>query len=382
MIDKKLVFVFVFITIFAYINLPGQMNGGFHPPSNSFPRPNTTNPGNPNAVNAPNYTGTSDVGVSKANLDLARFQINDIKARGIIVRLKTDKNRIDAYRKAGNVKLAKKLEERARRTNMVLEYSFITNWSYSPVYFMESQHTSKLIMEDTLIARTYDLQRDTSIYMNHDSFYIVDYGQLISNAYGGAKASNPTSESGAPEPGWFMVVKDHDQNQLQSPMPYSAKVWGDGFAATDKLQPIIVPKDMADSISSYLNTYHDINELLHSDAKKKVSKYMALVYEHISAGYTGAPVQTSGPSTGTIADAATDPKIWGDPYTQAVLRLNKHFIDYYCTRLDKDKNILSQKDPLYWWLRNPNIRYIPHLHDIEVELKKSLDKEETFIKTY
>jgi|GEM_PF-6800538 len=328
---------------------------------------------------------TDDSKVNPNNLAISRFQINDLKTRGIIVRMKTDKNRIDAYLKSGNIKVANQLEQRVKLTSMVMEYAYITNWSYSPVYFMETQNTSKLMQQDTLIAKTFDLQRDTSIYMNHDSVYIVDYSQLTINYYDGGKSSNPTTESGTPEPGWYMVAKDHELNQLQNPMPYKAKVWGDGFGATDKLIPIVFPKDLSDSIAAYLHRYHDVNEMVHSDAKPTLFKYLTLIYDHVSIGESGGEAEGTTVSRKKLVsdeDHPSEKKIWGDPYTQAALRLNKHFIHYYCERLDKDKNILSSDELLYWWLRNPNIRYLTHLHDLEVQLKQSLDKESTFIKLH
>ena len=48
----------------------------------------------------------SDDTTIPTSLTLAKFQINDIKTRGIIVRLRTDKDRIAAYRKKGNTKIA------------------------------------------------------------------------------------------------------------------------------------------------------------------------------------------------------------------------------------------------------------------------------------
>ena len=324
-------------------------------------------------------TGNDD---NPNNLNVSRFQINDIKTRGIIVRLKTDKDRIAAYRNAGNTKVANKLEEKTKTAIKVMEYAYITNWSYSPVYFMESQNTATLMQKDTLIAKTYDLKRDTSIYMNHDSVYFVDYSQLIESDYEGAKASNPSNGSGAAESGWFMVVKDHELNQLQNPMPYKAKLWGDGFMATDKLLPIEIDKDMQDSISVYLSQYPDMNSILHSPAKKLTLKYLARIFEHVNIAETVDSSQASASvarkKLSLNEEYTTTKKVWGDPYTQAALRLNKHFIAYYCKRLDKDKNLLSSDDLLYWWQKNPNIRYLPSIHNLEVELKQLLDINQKF----
>src|SRR4051812_29997843 len=157
-----------------------------------------------------------DAKASPTNLAKARFQINDLKSRGIIVRLKTNKDRIEAYRREGYKKVADKLEENARYVNLRLVYAFVTKWTYSRVYFMESQYTKTLLLHDTLMAKTYDLQRDTAIYINRDSFYIVDFGDLMGSQLQNGEF-NHKEESSTPVDNEALVIKDHQQNQLQPP---------------------------------------------------------------------------------------------------------------------------------------------------------------------
>ena len=101
------------------------------------------------------------VQATPSNLEFAKFEINDIKRRGIIIRLKTNKDRIAAYKKAGNTKVAMKMEQEAKETNLQLMDAFISHWTYCPVYFMESQNTNTLLLHDSLIAKSYDLKKDT-----------------------------------------------------------------------------------------------------------------------------------------------------------------------------------------------------------------------------
>ena len=291
-----------------------------------------------------------DAKANPTNLAKARFQINDVKTRGIIVRLKTNQERITAYRKEGYKKVADKLEERSRATNLLLEYAFITYWTYSPVYFMESQHTSTLIKKDSLITKTFDLKRDTSIYMNHDSFYIVDYGDLMVNDEDETHPLKYSKASNNSIPGNFLVIKDHHQEQLQPPMPYYTKMWMEELSSSNNLEPIDSSMSLTDSIKAYLSQYPDMTALRKSSVKATTERYMNSIYWH----------QTFGK---------------GNPYQKGAKRLNKYFIAYYCKRLDKDRNILCDNDPYYWWQRNPNIRYLPYLRDMEIALKSALDSD-------
>lgn len=291
--------------------------------------------------------------------DLAFFQINDIKRRGIIVRLKTNKEKIAAYRREGYKKIADDLEQKTAITNMMLYYGFITRWSFGPLYFMESQHTASLA-HDSLIAKTWDLQRDTFIHVDHDTLYIVDYGVVMDQA--------GPEEGTTPLAGSYLVIKDQDQKQLHYPIPFSAKVWGDRFTPTDNLQPFDPSQGLTDSINRYLNTYSTITDMLRSDGKNTIARYLNMVFLHAS-------IESSSKAKG-------QDQIWGGPYTQAAMRFNDHFIEYYCKRLLKEKQIQGNENPIYWWQRNPNIRYLPYLRDLELRLKKSLDSKEKFISSH
>jgi hypothetical protein len=297
---------------------------------------------------------------SPTNLAMAKYQINDIKSRGVIVRIKTNKDKIEAYRKAGNTKVANQIADKAEVNQLLLEMAFISKWTYCPVYFMESQHTLKLMKQDTLIAKTYDLLRDTAIYCPHDSFYMIDFGDLMANepvsdniTY---KNIHRTEQSSSQVGTDYLVVKDAAQQQLQSPFPYYSRIILAELAGYKYITPIEIPQDLADQISVMLKKYPGATEILKSDDKQVYNKYLSLIFNHIDAPGSN------------------------NAYQKAVARLNKRFITYYCSRLDKDKNILCNDDPYYWWQRNPNIRYIAALRGIESRLTRDSDKEEKFIK--
>jgi hypothetical protein len=341
-----------------------------------------------------------DTKADPTSLAQARYQINDIKTNGIIIRLKTNKDRIAAYRRSGNTEVADKMEAKANITNLLLIYAFITKWTYSPFYFMESQNTSKLMREDTLVAKTFDLLRDTSIYMNHDSFYILDYGDLMASDYDGNHPKQITHESNNPIPGDFLVVKDHNQNQLQPPMPFEAKIWLEEFTSSAKIDPIELPQYLIDSMTSKINKYHTINQLMKSEARDITKAYLDSVFVHINyenkninaakksgdkiedgkfVSMSGGPTYTTsfskGKAVNTNTESSNDKMIRGNPFQVSANRLNKSFISYYCKRLDKDRNILSRDDLEYWWQRNPNIQYLPSLLTLEMKLKAALSKD-------
>ena len=300
---------------------------------------------------------TGKAQASPSNLALAKFQINDIKTRGIIVRLKTNKDRIAAYKKAGNTKVATKMEEEAKETNNLLMDAFVSHWTYSPVYFMESQNTNTLLLHDSLIAKRYDLQKDTVIYMNHDSAYFIDYGVLMENEpseNSKFKDLNKTEESNNPISEGCLVVKDGRSNQLQHPFPYFTKV---SFLNIGKAGSSV----NAENISFNLTTASTLIRLYSLGVKSKeqkdsLNRLQTQTFDYIIKYHSK------------------------NTYQNSVIRLNNKFIAYYCTRLDKDKNILCNDDPYYWWQRNPNIRYIMSLPKLEKELKLNIYEESKFTK--
>ena len=342
-------------------------------------------------------SGHKDFGVSKENLERARFQINDIKTRGIIVRLRTDKDRIAAYRKDGNNRVADKIEDKAKGVNLLMMYSFITQWSYCPIYFMESQYTMKLIREDTLVAKTYDLLRDTSIYVNRDSFYILDYGELMETS---TEENHPFIGAGVstnPVAGKYLVLKSHDLAQLYPPIPFHSKIWMDGFAGLEKMEMLNLSPQLSDSMAFYLNKYPNITDLNRSEAKTITKQYLDSIYTHVysnlikvkkstDSAFAGANnLSSSAYMTTTKKDehvASTKTVIGtydamgetGTNLQRGTQKLNTFLISYYCIRLDKDKNILCRNDLPYWWQRNPNILYLPHLLQLEERLKEYIDR--------
>ena len=67
-------------------------------------------------------------------------------------------------------------------------------------------------------------------------------------------------------------------------------------------------------------------------------------------------------------------------FQKSVLRLNNKFIAYFCKRLDKDRNILCNEDPFYWWQRNANIQYLQALPMLEAGLKINAYQDAKFTK--
>jgi hypothetical protein len=377
----------------------GQLSAPVYQPPAQVSQPNS-------ALNngIPNNIGVSYSVMDKMYINIARYQINDIKTKGIIVRLKTNKDRIDAYRKEGYKKVADKLEDRSKARNLMLMYAFLTEWSYCPVYFMESQNTKMLLQHDTLIAKTYDLLRDTAIYMHHDSFYILDFGTIMAATSNDGPKAGKIEQSSTPAGDDYLVIKDHNQNQLHEPMPFEAKVWFAGLSNTDKIEPVNIPAGLQDSIARIINKDSSMIALNSSANRNTTNRFLNLIYDHITTEYKktayvderfnkkldegSAPSTTSYSYNGTavmtttISSEGGPGASKGNPFQKSVKRLNERIIDYFCKRLDKDKNITGNDDPIYWWHRNPNIAYLPYLRDLELRLKKSLDSKEKFISSH
>ena len=296
--------------------------------------------------------------VTPTNLALAKFEINEIKKKGIIVRLKTNKDRIAAYRRSGNAKVADNMEQEAIETNRFLMNAFVAQWTYCPVYFMESQHSSSLILHDSLIVKTSDLERDTVLYMNRDSFFLIDYGILMANEPQSENTTykdiNKTQESSTPASDECLVVKDSRSRQLQYPFPFFTKL---ALLNLDKAvsQDGYTPEKFNYSISKLI-ALMSLGEKT-KEQKDTINQLLTDTYYSVQKNNTHNKFQKS------------------------VSRLNKRFIAYYCLRLDKDKNILCNDDPYYWWQRNPNIRYQISLTKLESQLVDNSDKGPTYINT-
>jgi hypothetical protein len=288
---------------------------------------------------------------SPGNAVKAEFEINDVKNRGIIVRLKTNKDRIDQYRKAGYKKVADELEQESKMLNLRLEMAFITRWTYCPVYFMESQNTRSLMLNDSLVMKTADLERDTVIYMNKDSFYLIDFGVLLGNQVE-PTGKYRSEQTGSPASDQCLVVKDHDLMQVQYPFPYFTKVlaididngpqmkgFNEGarfdYSSFGRHARADMTREERDTLNRFLDASYDYIETYHSKNK----------------------------------------------FQKSVMRLNARFIDYYCKRLDKDKGVILNDDPIYWWHRNPNIPYLQALSRIEEQLKSYTAKDQKFTRT-
>ncbi|MCW3126565.1 MAG: hypothetical protein JWO03_2223 [Bacteroidetes bacterium] len=336
-----------------------------------------------------------DAKASPTNLAKAKFQINDIKNRGIIVRLKTNKDRIEAYRREGYKKVADKLEESSRNTNLRLTYAFITKWTYSPVYFMESQYTRLLLLHDTLMAKTYDLQRDTAIYVNRDSFYIADYGDLMGTQLQNGQI-NRTEQSTTPVDNDAIVIKDHQQSQLQAPMPFAAMAGLLGtysnlapatFSSIGTMPGSSVPMVTTggnESTGEYLhkNNYLRDPSLPAPDTLMLASRDTSISpYDRLSrylVHIDGARVPPHKDSVNKYIDRIYDDieaHKYSDKYTRITSRLNYKLIEYYCKRLSKDRNLICNDDIIYWWHRNPNIRYLTAIPLLRQQLSSITDKE-------
>lgn len=301
-------------------------------------------------------------GIPKINLETAKFQIRDIKTRGIIVRLKTNKDRIAAYRKAGAAKVADKMELEAKETNRLLISSFVTHWTYCPIYFMESQNTLKLLQQDSLIAKKDDLVTDTVIYMNRDSFYIIDFGELMANGPATENTSikeiNKTEESNNPASEDCLVLKDSKAQQLQTPFPFFTKVT---FLNVDKRNNSnLSDKYLSDQYDYALYRLPELMQLISptKEQKDSIQNLLSVSYNYIVKNFSHGK------------------------FPNSVGKFNNKLIEYYCERLDKDRNILCNDDPYYWWQRNPNIRYLKGLPKLQSQYKAESEADPKFIKTY
>lgn len=157
----------------------------------------------------------------RENIDLrqedrskARQDIYRLKNTALIVRIKTNSNKIDYYRKHGNDKEADKIYEQTWHFNKMLRTAIDSMFNFCPVFYFP----------DTFSMQIADNQFDKVQFYN-ENFQLTKDVQLIdSNFFVAEYAYTMDSERletnmGVPA----FVIMDHRFNQLREPFPYYSK---------------------------------------------------------------------------------------------------------------------------------------------------------------
>lgn len=154
------------------------------------------------------------------------FETIDLLKKGaLIVRLRTNSKKIDAYRSAGNTDLADKLEEQQHSRNLDMLLAFKTNFDFCPVYFIWSEDYKRVLDgEKSSFFLDENMEVDSSIVLTQNYFLFCDFGPVYVQAI--ADQYDPKNKMVSSTPAFqeALVIKDTSLTQLLDPFPFYVKV--------------------------------------------------------------------------------------------------------------------------------------------------------------
>ena len=267
---------------------------------------------------------------TREEINTASRLIYKLKNDTIIVRLKTNKKQIEAYRKSGNKKVADKIEEKSLIKNLRIISACIKYLNYCPIYFMDSESQEYFTQTDTLIISDLVPTDQKKIALNHKRIFYLDFGQLYARERSSEwkyKDYGKTEEGGSSISDEAFVLRNAKGEQLAPPFPFYSVITLQGGKKS---------KERAEPIDEFIK----INAV---DKNAKLAKSLEKVNE----------------------------------WDAAILRLNYRLI-YYFSKVTGAYATAEQTKS--WYEKNPNKHYYDSWLQIEKKLQSILSKESHFTK--
>ncbi|MCB9256145.1 MAG: hypothetical protein H6579_03350 [Chitinophagales bacterium] len=163
--------------------------------------------------------------------------IDFLKNGALIVRLRSNSKKIDAYRSSGNTALADKLEQQQHDRNLAMLQGFKENFDFCKLYFIWADDYKRILDgENSSFFLNEKMEVDSTIRLNQNYFLFCDFGpvyvQALENQY------DPKNKVVSSTPAFqeALVIKDLSLTQLLDPFPFYVKVRFYEFgAAAEKL---------------------------------------------------------------------------------------------------------------------------------------------------
>jgi hypothetical protein len=150
----------------------------------------------------------------------AFVQIVQLRGGALIVRLKSQDRKIQAYRNAGNNKLADKLEKELHDFNQMLVKSFNNHYHFSKFFFIYPEDYQQLLSGETSgFFLDQNLQKDPSITLEKEDFFVCEYGVVYAEAIQNPNNARLKVVTDTPMQQDALIIKDKDLRQLLSPFP-------------------------------------------------------------------------------------------------------------------------------------------------------------------
>lgn len=156
-------------------------------------------------------------------IEQANKEIEKLRHSPVVVRLKTNRRQIEAYRNAGETALADKIELKTLKANLNIISACIRVYNFNRIYFMDVDDKARFVSSDTLMFSKLLFEKDTAIYLPHDSVYYLDFGVVYGREqtnewkykeYGNTRESSTIIAENA------FVIRDAHDKQLVPPTPF------------------------------------------------------------------------------------------------------------------------------------------------------------------
>jgi hypothetical protein len=177
--------------------------------------------------------------VLPSNRTVAAMQLADLKKGALVVRLKTNENSVNAYRKAGRNDIADRIVRERETQNIKLIDAFRTSFDFCKVYFIMTKNSKALLDGKHDIFVNDKLLPDSTIRFDSTYFLFAEYGGITTNVVNDDyhySNVNKTEASATTASTSVIFISDTTFTQLREPFPFYQTVYLDNFnKAVDKL---------------------------------------------------------------------------------------------------------------------------------------------------
>ena len=187
--------------------------------------------------------------------DRASQTLRDLRNGAVIIRLKASQKNAEAYRKAGQIEIAERIENDRKKQNEKIFWAFTEQFLFSKVLFIYASETDSFLRGKKGLFLNEKLEHDSTIAFNDSNFVFCEYGSVESfskfsdyehpspersvdmSGRGYSKSTldsitlktstSPTTTSG-------LFFSDKNLKQLQRPFPFVISVYMENYTAPVK----------------------------------------------------------------------------------------------------------------------------------------------------
>lgn len=179
---------------------------------------------------------------TKGEIKAAAQALVQLRTKPVVVRLKTNKKQIAAYRNAGSTKIADKIEAKSLDQNLRIISACVKYFNFAPLYFLDTEDNLNFLETDTLRYSSLLSDKDYFVVIPHDSVYFLDYGMLYNRERVSEwkyKDYGVTDEGSTVISDHAFVIRNSKNEQLMPPLPFYSEVnFSSGKSGKAMAEPI------------------------------------------------------------------------------------------------------------------------------------------------